>query len=499
MKRLLLFAVFFVGFIYAQTLLAATKQMWVGETYKCDATSAVTGLTSDVSWSTNGGYITLSGSGFYRNATVTQYFSGTATIRCSWKYRLYSGDQWTPTYREWTIKCNDNPCSISPTSMTLAPGESDYVGYSLKYSNSYTSAADVYYSSSNPNIAEVDKYTGKVTANCSGTTYVTCYSKVSANSPYCTITVKEVNPTGVSLPSLLTVNEGANASLSATLTPSNANTTFSWWSEEKDIATVSSSSSNTVTVKGKTVGNTKVYVRTANGFEDYCNVTVRSTMPTGLSITDNLKLKYGGSKALETKMTPSYAVSDITWESDNEDVATVNENGVVSAVGEGNANITATTTRGSYKAKCNVTVAAKPTHFVICFNDGKRVAYALEDNPKVINGDGIITVVDKDVTIEYPLENVHKYVLGVGTDYEVVSKIEKVIANEDGTISQSSGNLILTGFAAGSKVSVYNVNGVAVSNFTIGADGRLEISLSQYSAGMYIVKTQSQTFKFIKR
>lgn len=54
--------------------LYAQKNMWVGETYMCDATSAVMGLTSDVSWTTNGGYLSLSGSGFYRNVTVTQYF-----------------------------------------------------------------------------------------------------------------------------------------------------------------------------------------------------------------------------------------------------------------------------------------------------------------------------------------------------------------------------------------------------------------------------------------
>lgn len=72
----------------------AQKSMWVGETYMCDATSAVMGLTSDITWTDNGGYLSLSGSGFYRNVTVTQYFSGTATVKCSWKYRLYSGDTW---------------------------------------------------------------------------------------------------------------------------------------------------------------------------------------------------------------------------------------------------------------------------------------------------------------------------------------------------------------------------------------------------------------------
>lgn len=44
--------------------LFAQKTMWVGESYKCDATSAVMGITSDVSWTTNGGYLSLSGSGF---------------------------------------------------------------------------------------------------------------------------------------------------------------------------------------------------------------------------------------------------------------------------------------------------------------------------------------------------------------------------------------------------------------------------------------------------
>lgn len=255
MKKLIFLTTFIVGFIFAQATNATA--LWVGQSYTCDASSAVMGLTSNVSWTCNGGYISMSGTGFYRNITVTQYFSGPATIKCTWKYRLYSGDQWRTQSKSWTITCNDNPCSISPTSMALAVGESDYIGYSLRYSNSYTSAANVYYSSSNPNIAEVDRYTGKVTARNPGTTYITCYSKVSANSPYCTITVKDVKPTGVSLPSSLTVNEGANSSLSATLMPSNAQSTFSWWSDDKSIATVSSSSGNTATVYGKSLATQK--------------------------------------------------------------------------------------------------------------------------------------------------------------------------------------------------------------------------------------------------
>ena len=64
----------FVSKTYSQSAL------WVGETYRCDATSAVMGLTSDISWTNNGGYVNLTGSGFYRDVKVTQYFSGSATI-----------------------------------------------------------------------------------------------------------------------------------------------------------------------------------------------------------------------------------------------------------------------------------------------------------------------------------------------------------------------------------------------------------------------------------
>lgn len=149
--------------LFLSTNILQAQSLWVGETYKCDATSAVMGLTSDVSWTTSGGYIQLSGSGFYRNAKVTQYFSGSATVKCSWKYRLYSGDSWKTMSRSWNISCKDNPASINPTSMTLASGETGYVGYSFSYSNSYTSNAEPYFSSSNPNVATVST-SGEVTA-----------------------------------------------------------------------------------------------------------------------------------------------------------------------------------------------------------------------------------------------------------------------------------------------------------------------------------------------
>jgi len=381
----MLFSIFF-----AQRASAATQHLWVGETYTCDATSSVMGLTSDVSWTTNGGYFSMSGSGFYRNVTVTQYFSGTATIKCSWKYRLYSGDKWTSTSREWTISCNDNPCSISPTSMTLAIGESDYVGYSLKYSNSYTSAAKVYYSSSNSSIAEVDENTGKVTARGSGTTYITCYSKVSANSPYCTVTVKDVPVTSATITSSANVLADDTKQLSLSVSPSNATIkTQKWTSKNTDVVRVS----NTGVLTGVAPGSTTVYC-TVNGSvqSNNCNVTVSepdfvwvSSNPANLNDLQTVFVKPSVTYSLNLYKGDKFSNITLTNQDTGENVS-----GNVTLNGK-----TLTFTPNSYLPELSTFVLTIPenalknkwgTHYsyptVVTFKTGGKESIVLEFSPK---------------------------------------------------------------------------------------------------------------------
>ena len=70
-----------------------------------------------------------------------------------------------------------------------------------------------------------------------------------------------------------------------------------------------------------------------------------------------LSLYTGQSEILTATVQPEDATNkNVTWSSDNADVATVDANGKVTAVGEGNATITVTTTDGSKTATCQVTV-----------------------------------------------------------------------------------------------------------------------------------------------
>ncbi len=256
--------------IVISSLSAFSQQsLWVCQSYRFDVTSSVMGMTYNMSWSTNGGYLSLSGAGFYRDITVTQYFSGTAYVTCEWDYKLTSSSRLTHVKRQIAITCRDNQVSISPTSMTMSPGESRYVSYRHQYDNQYTSAANAYFQSSDPSICTVSS-SGEVVAKSPGTTYINVYSKVSSVSPYCKVTVKQVDPTSVSIPSSITMTAGETRTLTPTIYPSNAQTSYSWTSSDTQIATVSSSG----TITAKKHGNATITVKTANGLSASCKVTI---------------------------------------------------------------------------------------------------------------------------------------------------------------------------------------------------------------------------------
>lgn len=81
----------------------------------------------------------------------------------------------------------------------------------------------------------------------------------------------------------------------------------------------------------------------------------------GVSLSQSsLNLYVDDEEKLTVTFKPENATNqNVTWSSSNEDVAIVDENGNITAVGEGDAIITVTTEEGSYTASCTVTVKDK--------------------------------------------------------------------------------------------------------------------------------------------
>ena len=81
-----------------------------------------------------------------------------------------------------------------------------------------------------------------------------------------------------------------------------------------------------------------------------------------VALDDDLSIEAGKTAKITSTITPSDATNqDLEWSSNDESVATVDEDGVVTAQGAGTATITATSVDNpDAKATCEVTVTAKP-------------------------------------------------------------------------------------------------------------------------------------------
>lgn len=105
------------------------------------------------------------------------------------------------------------------------------------------------------------------------------------------------------------------------------------------------------------------FVRNGNeGKSRIVNFRTTGGPPAASSIAidpSSLSLAVNESKVLKTILTPSNATADIDFESSDENVATVNKNGVVKGISGGNATITATTFNGK-NARCTVDVTDEP-------------------------------------------------------------------------------------------------------------------------------------------
>ena len=183
-------------------------------------------------------------------------------------------------------------------------------------------------------------------------------TKDGGKTATCTVTVTaaKVAVTGVSLNhTSLTVAAGGNAKLTATVAPTNAtNKSVTWSSSDEAIATVDSEGHVTV----KSAGTATITVTTKDGGKTAtCTVTVGIPV-TGVSLNQtSITLTKGKNAKLTATVTPANATNkNVTWSSSNKAIATVDNEGNVTANAAGTATITVTTADGNKTAECKVTV-----------------------------------------------------------------------------------------------------------------------------------------------
>ena len=230
---------------------------------------------------------------------------------------------------------------------TIYNGDEIIIGCSLN-SNTYK-MKDIKWTSSNLNIVTVDN-TGKVTTVNTGTAIIT--ASVGNIKETVKIEVKEniVLPTDIELTTnSIGLLEGESIQVSAKVIPENStNNTLSWSSNNTNIATVSNG-----LIVGKSEGNTTIIVSTSNGIRKEISVNISKkkveTEPENTEIllknikinVGNLTLEEGNTTQINAILEPSNATNkDIVWVSSNPNIASINQNGTITAIKEGTTTIT---------------------------------------------------------------------------------------------------------------------------------------------------------------
>lgn len=334
------------------------------------------------------------------NGKVIGLAVGTATIRCESVSNpaKFSECVVTVTKKDTTIHVTD--ITLNKSSADLYTNESLQLNASVLPENATNKKIN--WASSDPAIAYVSS-DGKVYASAVGTAVITASSDEKPEiKKTCTLTITKKDTTvhveTVTIEDeLVELDLGGTVvyDLEATVLPENATNKALRWTSS-DPAKVSVDSANgtiralAVTTESVTITATSVQDPEVS---DTVLVKVDDTRDpeihvTGVSVkeSETLDLKGSPTKTLIATITPPHAWNkNVTWESDDPSVVTVDEEtGLLTAVSVGTANVTVTTEDGGFSDTCIVTVIDSTIHVnsVVIKQDG----VAIDDADITLNG-----------------------------------------------------------------------------------------------------------------
>lgn len=315
-----------------------------------------------------------------------------------------------------------------------------------------------------------------------------------------------------------TIAVGNSLQLTASVVPANAsNRTLIWESANTEIAMVDANGKINALKQGSTI----ITVKSTDGsnISAQCDLTVVALVE-GISINiTTATLAEGQSLQLEATVSPEFASNkSVEWSSSNEAVATVSQDGIVTAISKGSAIITAKSTDGSnISASCAVTVVKLVSSIYI---DNTKISMKIGEQTTITayaipsdatnshlrwysEDESIATVEDGVVTA-----------VGVGTTYicvestdgsNIVEKCEIEVGVTVGiasTISDAvhvyTANRIIniTNVPSGQTVRIYLPNGSLVrSELSTGNPMTFQPTVN----GIYIVVVGTNSYKVVIR
>ena len=398
-------------------------------------------------------------------------------------------------------------CNINPPTYTLNKTEASLeVGQTqqLSVTASDGSAVTVVYSTDKANVATVSEG-GLVTAIAAGKANIT--AKVGEITLTCVVTVTDPTPPPVDYTYAIsksseTLEVGESETLSVTVTPQK-DITVAWSSSNDAVATVANG-----VVTAVSAGTAKI-TATVDGETLTCDITVVKPAPLfTLAPSGTQELEAG--KTLQLNVTSSDEDPfEVVWSSSNDAVATVDANGLVTAVDKGEAIIKAKI--GEVEKTCTIKVFKYEYSFPaeIALNYGQEgkievsiapdrdmeLAFAVKEGTSAtVDAEGtittagvgttIITIKDGDIEVgqvEVKVSAVFAVAesvkLHAGATHQLVvdckpADLEPVItyASSDETVATVSESGLITAVANGTATITLTVDGATLTTEVVVAN-----------------------------
>ena len=295
--------------------------------------------------------------------------------------------------------------SLNETKVELQDGDTFQLTATVLPTNATNKS--LYWKTSDGLVASIDQ-DGKVTnLYHPGSAVISVWTTDGSNlHATCEMTFNPIPPTSIKFEqSEVTLEEGQSANLDAHYTPRNTSRCYYGWtysSSNEEVATIKSG-----WVKAIAEGVCTITVQAPYGnLSDVCTVRVvkKNVLASSISLDQTqAQLQEGETLQLLASVLPeNTSNTELDWTSSNQEVATVNSTGTITAISAGVATITATTTDGSnISAECEVTVMQQETEQEVEVTDISQLQNAIYFEPlEALTGSELVATVELKNAIE---------------------------------------------------------------------------------------------------
>ena len=219
--------------------------------------------------------------------------------------------------------------------------------------------------------------------------------------------------------------------------------------------------------------------------------------PKRITLSEKKSVALGATVQLKAVLTPADAETSLTWVNDNPEVVNVTQDGHVTALQVGEANLMVQTSNG-LRAGIHITVPEPCLRFYVWMRNGEVHGYDLEEKPEVKLGEEVFMLTSSRQTVQYQAADILRFTLQDAViEEEIADGIAAPLVTDN--LELREGTFLIAGSRPYSFVQVYDTAGRLVQTAQVDGEGNLSLSLTSLSEGIYIIRTEQTTLKIQKR